>query len=72
MATKGKEELIGRAVVDADFRKRLLENPEAVVKAEGYEIDAATLAQIKSVDPAAAEAATSDIDSAFSDRKAAT
>lgn len=72
MATKGKEELIGRAVVDADFRKRLLEDPDAVIAAEGYEIDAATLEQIKSVDPDAAEAATGDIDAAFSDRKAAT
>jgi hypothetical protein len=69
---KGKEELIGRAVVDADFRKRLLADPDGTIAAEGYEIDDELLAQIKSVDAAAAEAATADLDAAFADRKAAT
>ena len=68
---KGKEELIGRAVVDADFRKRLLADPEGVIAAEGYEIDAELLEQIKNVDPEAAEAAAGAVDGEFGDRKAA-
>ena len=70
--SKGRDELIGRAVMDADFRKRLLADPEKVVAEDGYEIDDELLAQLRNIDPAAAEAATSNIDAAFADRKAAT
>jgi hypothetical protein len=54
---KGKDELIGRAVVDADFRKRLLTDPEGVIASEGYEVEPDVIEKIKQLDPDAAEAA---------------
>lgn len=67
---KGKQELIGRAVVDADFRKRLLADPEGVIQAEGYEVGPEVIEQIKSMDPAAAESAAKGLTSEAA-RKAA-
>jgi len=70
--SKGRDELIGKAVMDPEFRKRLLADPEKVIADEGYEIDDALLEQLRNIDPEAAEAATSSIDLSFADRKAAT
>lgn len=67
----GKEELIGRAVIDIDFRNRLLADPVGTIEAEGYDIEPALLEQLKNLDPAAAAAAAAGLDSAFTDRKAA-
>ena len=57
---KSERDLIGRAVVDAEFRGRLLKDPDGVVEIEGYEIsdDArARLRETASLSPAAVEAA---------------
>ncbi|MBM3133916.1 MAG: hypothetical protein FJZ89_01225 [Chloroflexi bacterium] len=51
MATKKEMyELVGRAVVDAEFRKKLRENPEQVAKEAGYTLTAEQLAALKSPD----------------------
>lgn len=71
MAEKGQNELIGRAIVDRDFRNRLLEDPEKVIEEEGYEVSDEVLQQIKAVDPRAADTAVEDLNSAFAERKAA-
>lgn len=68
---KGKEALIGRAVIDPDFRKQLLADPEGTIKAGGYTIDDETLELLKNFDPAAAEEAASDVNRAFAERRAA-
>ena len=70
MATKGKDALIGRAVTDPDFRRRLLENPEQTIQQEGYEIPAELVEQLKNLDADAAEAATRDLED-FATRRAA-
>lgn len=43
-------ELIGRAIQDPDFRRRLLEDPRGVVAAEGYELDGAQLDALSRLD----------------------
>lgn len=68
---KDTKELIGRAVVDTDFRRRLLQDPEATIRDEGYEIDEEVLLKLKSVDPAVAEATARQLDEAFAIRNAA-
>jgi hypothetical protein len=70
MAIRGREELIGRAVTDPDFRKRLLEDPDGTIRAEGFQIDAETLAKLKQIDPVAAEEAAKNLDETFASRAA--
>ena len=65
------EDMIGRAVTDPDFRKRLLTDPETTIRVEGYEVSAEVLQQIKAIDPEAAEAAAREIDHAVGNRMAA-
>ncbi len=67
----GKEELIGRAVIDADFRARLLADPQGTIEAEGFEVEPELINQLKAMDPVAAEAAARGLDQAFAERKAA-
>jgi len=50
MATqKEMHELIGRAVVDAEFRKKLMANPENTVKEAGYDLTDEQLKALKSM-----------------------
>jgi len=65
------DELIGRAVSDADFRRRLLTDPEGVIHTDGYDVAPEIVAQIKAIDPSAAEAAAQDIESEVGQRMAA-
>lgn len=67
----GKEELIGRAIIDADFRARLLADPAGTIQAEGFEVEPQLVEQLKNIDPAAAEAAARGLDAALAERKAA-
>lgn len=69
--SKGKEELIGRAVIDEEFRARLLADPAGTIAAEGYEVDQELIDQLTNLDPEAAAAAAKGLDAAFADRKAA-
>ena len=51
MATQKEiHELIGRAVADADFRARLVEDPEKTVKDAGFELTEEQLASLKQAD----------------------
>jgi len=48
MATqKEMHELIGRAVVDDEFRKKLIANPESAVKEAGFSLTDEQLKQLK-------------------------
>ncbi len=69
--SKHRDVIIGRAVTDADFRKRLLADPAATLEAEGFEADPELVEAIRKVDPAAAESALATL-GVSADRKAAT
>ena len=68
---KSLNAMIGRAVVDDNFRGRLLKDPEATVKAEGYDVGTDMLDKIKGIDPAAADAAARSLDEKFAVRRTA-
>ena len=51
MATeKGIHELLGRALVDAEFRKSLIADPAKAVAAAGFELSEEQLAGLKATD----------------------
>ncbi|MCC6556239.1 MAG: hypothetical protein IT372_25040 [Polyangiaceae bacterium] len=57
---KSEQDLISRAVRDADFRGRLLADPNQVIESEGYAVGSEMLERIKgagSLEPQAIEAA---------------
>lgn len=41
------ERLVGRAILDPDFRRKLLDNPDGTVKDEGFAISEAEMDQIR-------------------------
>jgi len=41
------ERLVGRAILDLDFRKRLLDDPEGTVKDSGFNISESELEQLR-------------------------
>ena len=61
-------ELIGRAIQDSDFRRRLLADPESAVAGEGYEFDEDQIRTLRELDPEAIddaiEALIGDVDAA--------
>lgn len=62
---KGYNELVGQAIIDADFRKKLLSDPEGVIQAEGFEVEQAIVDKLKAIDPVAAEAAVAKLEENF-------
>jgi hypothetical protein len=48
-------EVIGRAIADADFRKRLLADPAGTLKDAGISVDDDTIKQLEALDPATVE-----------------
>lgn len=50
-------ELVGRAIQDTEFRRRLLAEPEDVVAAEGYDLTEAQMEAIRNLDADAVEEA---------------
>lgn len=50
-------ELIGRAVQDPEFRRRLLADPKEAVAAEGYELDEEQIEALQQLDPEAIDKA---------------
>lgn len=50
-------ELIGKAVQDPDFRRRLLADPKSAVAAEGYELDQEQVEALQQLDPKAIDKA---------------
>jgi hypothetical protein len=57
-------ELVGRAIQDTEFRRRLLAEPEGVVAAEGYDLTEAQMEAIRNLD---AEAVDEAIDAMLGD-----
>ena len=51
------ERLVGRAILDRDFRRRLLDDPDGTVKSEGFSITDTEMDQIRD---AARDRATTD------------
>jgi hypothetical protein len=61
MATeKEMYEVIGRALVDPDFRASLKESPKAAVEAAGYELTSEQLAALRDADLSAAAESLGD------------
>jgi hypothetical protein len=56
MAQKDLERLIGRAVLDTEFRARLLADPEKVIREEGFDLTEEELEKVKEVDGEKAKA----------------
>lgn len=50
MASKDLERLVGRAILDREFRERLFADPETVIRQEGYDLTADEVAQLQKVD----------------------
>jgi hypothetical protein len=50
------ERLIGKAMLDPTFRKRLLDDPETVVQKEGFDLTEKEIASIKAADGEKAQA----------------
>ncbi len=51
-ASADMERVIARAIEDEDFRRRLGEDPEGTIRAEGYQLSAEEMEAIKqNVDP---------------------
>jgi len=61
-------ELIGRAVQDAEFRRKLLDDPQQVVAAEGYELEPGQIEALQRLDRRAVDEAIAalvgDVDAA--------
>lgn len=71
MTKKGYEEMVGRAITDAEFRGKLLKDPKGTIATEGYEVSADIMAKLEAIDENAANAAVSDLQAKFGDQKAA-
>lgn len=50
MASADLERLIGRAVLDTEFRENLLADPEKTVREGGFDLTEREIASLKSVD----------------------
>lgn len=50
MASKDLERLVGRTILDAEFRERFFADPETVIRQEGYELSPDEMAQLQKVD----------------------
>ncbi|MDC3961297.1 Franean1_4349 family RiPP [Polyangium jinanense] len=71
MSKKSVEELIGRALTDVEFRKKLLAAPEATLTAEGYEAVPEVIEAIKNANPDEVNAMAQGLESQMANRKAA-
>ena len=63
-------EIMGRAISDAEFRKSLFADPEGTLKAANVSVDAATLAALKNLDPKAVDAYLGNAGAAVGDAAA--
>jgi len=61
---KSEKDLIGRAVVDSEFRARLLKDPDGVISAEGYEVADETRSRIREAASSTPTAVAAAIDAA--------
>lgn len=49
-SSKDLERLVGRAILDVEFRERLFADPEAVIREEGYDLTPDEMTQLQEVD----------------------
>ena len=61
MARKDLERLIGRAVLDPEFRERLFANPEKTIREAGFALSDEEMAALKEFDPKKAREAVESI-----------
>ena len=61
MAQEELERLIGRAILDPEFRKRLLVDPETAIQKEGFDLTPEEVELVKSVDKDKAETLAEEI-----------
>lgn len=62
MAKEDLERLIGRAVMDKDFRERLLADPEKAIQEGKLDLTPEEIAALKTTDPQAAKEALQGMD----------
>jgi hypothetical protein len=62
MPKKDVERLVGRAILDAEFRERLFADPEATVREEGFNLTKKEMAALKEVDAEKAMALASQLE----------
>ena len=61
MAKKDVERLVGRALLDAEFREKLFADPEATIQEAGFDLTEKEIAQLKRVDKEKAEALAAEL-----------
>lgn len=59
------DEIIGRAVADADFRRELISNPQKALQDAGYSVPADFLAAIQAASSTDLEALASEYETRF-------
>jgi len=62
MPKKDVERLVGRAILDAEFRERLFADPEATIREEGFNLTEREMAALKTVDAEKAVALASELE----------
>jgi hypothetical protein len=62
MSKSEMQRLIGKALIDEWFRRRLISDPEETTRAYGFQLSEAELATLKSRDRAQAEALATELD----------
>jgi hypothetical protein len=63
MPKKDVERLVGRAILDAEFRERLFADPEKTVREEGFNLNKKEMAALKEVDAEKAMALAGELES---------
>ncbi len=61
MAKEDLERLVGRAVLDADFREKLFADPEAAIREAGLDLTDEEMDWVRKVDRAKAKAAVDEM-----------
>ena len=56
MAREDLERIIGRAVLDAQFREKLLDDPERAIREGGFDLTEEEIAHLQSIDAQKARA----------------
>ena len=62
MSQREIQRLIGKALIDELFRRRLLSDPEEAVRSHGFDLTEEELAALKARDRAEAEALATEMD----------
>jgi hypothetical protein len=63
MPRKGLERLIGKAVLDPEFREKLFADPRQAIREVGLDLSEEEIAALETVDPEKAKAAIEEMSS---------